>query len=778
MKSFKILIAAAAMVTALASGCMKEPVVTGIDSSKACAKDLTYDPTNSSDKALAFWWNADDALKAGATSFSVQLYKAEDATDIDMYDSSVGQTVQANATTNDAVIFSGLTKGSKYYARVRANYPRSVYSDWCYYTVDGEKYQVKVGSGPIRPGEFESPYPLELLTALSKSLEVGWNTVDGSTGYVLEYKLSSASSWTALPATAAVKAEILDLTPDTQYDIRVKAVASGKESQYATLTASTAPESSLPTEMKTADEFITWLTDGAPIADPSVTYSLVNDLDFTGKNVIPAESFPGVLDGKGHALKNLNLSSPLFAENKGTIRDLVIDASCKFDFTIPEAASIVLNNYGTVSGCTNNATIKFAAESLADPAVIGGIAAFNYGGKITGCTNNGDVTFDIAGTSVAFGVGGIAGYSDGEISSNTNNGGVSASAERCATKKAIGTISSATGCMGGILAYGGAGMTVTSCVNNGALYYNMFKIEGASANMNRNQVGGIVAAPFGDVVGCTNTGKIEAYAVSSADAVFSSNEYIVGVAGISGGDYFTTGNNVSNIIDCVNEGDIFVKFDASKSNSTVGGIVAWPGVEGAEQTVVTRNCINKGNVTVGGYGKGRFGGIQGGSGNLEGCKNYGTVTNNTNVSGSCVGGVCGYRNYNMFIRNCENYGDVVNTHAELVYTGGLIGAWGGQDFNSGEGCVVKCKIEVSGAEGSDLAKYTGFILGRFNGDKKDTLGSDESPIKVGGTLVVSSTETKLDASNFKSYCTGTERVTNLTGGDSSCKRQLKVSFAE
>ena len=72
MKSFKILIAAVAVTAVLFSGCKKEPVFTGVDSTKAGVTDFTYDETMSSPTSISLVWNPQKALDAGATSISVE----------------------------------------------------------------------------------------------------------------------------------------------------------------------------------------------------------------------------------------------------------------------------------------------------------------------------------------------------------------------------------------------------------------------------------------------------------------------------------------------------------------------------------------------------------------------------------------------------------------------------------------------------------------------------------------------------------------------------------
>ena len=119
MKSFKILIAAA-MSAALLAGCAQKEVITGIDKSKAGVTDFAYDETMSSTTSVSLVWNPEQALKAGATSFSVQLAKQEDFSDATMYkpevsmykDTPQGQTIQADADLKSMTVImlaSGLT---------------------------------------------------------------------------------------------------------------------------------------------------------------------------------------------------------------------------------------------------------------------------------------------------------------------------------------------------------------------------------------------------------------------------------------------------------------------------------------------------------------------------------------------------------------------------------------------------------------------------------------------------------------------------------------------
>ena len=132
----------------LAASCVKE-VKTGIDPSMVPPKDVTYDETNSTSTSLGFYWEVDDAIKAGAVSFTAQIVQDEEIGG-DVYTGKTSQTFKATSRPNDGAIFNGLNENAKYYARVRANYPRSIYSEWVYVTgKDGKPAVIKLGTGVV-----------------------------------------------------------------------------------------------------------------------------------------------------------------------------------------------------------------------------------------------------------------------------------------------------------------------------------------------------------------------------------------------------------------------------------------------------------------------------------------------------------------------------------------------------------------------------------------------------------------------------------------------------
>lgn len=136
MKINKMLIAIPAMLAVVLSSCKDDDPTVGIDSSMPAPAEVSYDEMNSSSSSIGVYWDANAALKSGATSFTVQILKKKDVGG-DAYDNTVSHTLQSSDSPYDASQFTGLTEGSKYFVRVRANYPRSVYSEWAYNAKNG-----------------------------------------------------------------------------------------------------------------------------------------------------------------------------------------------------------------------------------------------------------------------------------------------------------------------------------------------------------------------------------------------------------------------------------------------------------------------------------------------------------------------------------------------------------------------------------------------------------------------------------------------------------------
>lgn len=175
MKINKMLIAVTAMLAVVLSGC-KEDETVGIDASMPMPTDVVYDEVNSSNQSIGVIWDARQAISAGATSFTVQLVKTKDGV-ADMYDSSTSQTILTTVSTNDATTFSGLTAGRIYYIRIRANYPRSVFSEWTFAMANGEPARIMVGTGIVDESQEETSSIVAKVEEITESTAIArWST--------------------------------------------------------------------------------------------------------------------------------------------------------------------------------------------------------------------------------------------------------------------------------------------------------------------------------------------------------------------------------------------------------------------------------------------------------------------------------------------------------------------------------------------------------------------------------------------------------------------------
>ena len=752
MKINRLLTAALITLSTVLTGCVKESVwdrETGIDESKAAPEEFTYDEEASSATSMTVYWDGKKAIAAGAKSFLIQL---TDPTNMDKGDTWNTTTTKVIEITDDESVdcetttFTGLKEYDLYYVRIRANYPGSVYSPWVYLSrEDGTPALYQVGHGAV------ALVPAISLNALVKDIEVSWTYCEGAVKYRVEWKKSSETAWQSVE-TEATTYMITGLTPETKYDVKVTSITATAENASDVVSATTKEQPPYPVEVATADEWIAFIN-GEIIglanngADDKVI--LTADLDFTGKEYATAATFKGVIDGNGKTIKNLKATTPLIKEVT-SVKNLTIDATCSFtSTTYPVLAAVAEKTNGIVQDVTNNAPVTVTMSTIDVGYVMGGIVAYAYG-NIERCANNGAVSISATFANTGA-VGGIVGYTEAQVDNTNNTGDVTIAFNEVGVKVAVVNVTAAPS-IGGVvgLAQGNGTFSMTNCTNSGTVNYSL-KSALVSTNMARCGFAGIVGSPNGKVEKCTNTGEI-IINLPLATGV-TGKEMIACVGGIGGSDYHATAQgdrpaqSATDYIDCVNEGTIRMYSDVANSNSTCGGIVGWPGVEGAGQVCVTKNCINRGDIILSGLMKGRFGGIQGGAGHIINCANYGNITANKLNTQSPLGGVAGYSSYNFkFENNISQCSISAQTVVEAV--GGLIGAYAGQVFNGGDNCKVNCAISAAAEGQVDLA----IVVGQVNGAQSMTFGQADKPIVVTGGSI---NGTAITSSNFSQYLHGT-----------------------
>lgn len=750
MKSIKVL-AAVALASSIIIGCKEEDHF-GIDSSKPAPKEFTYDEDNSSETSISVYWDDASMIDAGATSATVQL--TTELNNGDVYDNSVTHTIVYNdekVKVKNATTFTGLKKFSQYYIRVRANYPRSVFSDWVYISQDNEPVQLVLGYGFVKPDFIGIPN--FSATATADAINLTWDPCVNAVKYIIEYKTASGSEWTSAE-TEETTFKITGLSDKTAYEVRAKSInKDGNESEYSEVKKITTLEkAAFPKDIATADEFVA-LFAGKELTTADAT-SLVNitaDIDLSGKTIKTCATFPGILNGNKHSIKNWKSSTPLFTE-VGSVKDLTIDASCSFTPTELEFGIIAIRNVGELTNVTNKANITMSAENFDESVIYGGIVAEGLA-NITDCHNTGKITVTSKAGFKGVAVGGVAGYLSAAMKDCSNEGEIIVSGGFFNGGTDIVNIKNCAPQVGGLVGIGGntetSQFSIKSCTNKGKVSLINTSIEALTIDARRQNLGGIVGGSNGNVEKCKNQGEITVRHATSNGSTVSNKECIIMVGGISGSDYYADNKqNKSNIIECTNEGDINVFTNASKSNSAAGGIVGWPGIEKTSQTVVTKGCVNSGAVTVSGTGKVRTGGIQGGSGNIENCTNSGDITVESGADNVCaVGGIAGFHSQNHFIRNSENTG-TVSAKCGVLGIGGLIGNHGNAENTVLEGCSFKGSVNGGTEENS------GIVVGYLNGSsKKVTFGTTDAPVKIiSGTI----NGTTLDSGNYTKHMNGSK----------------------
>lgn len=749
MKSLKIF-AVAAGILALAA-CTKEQEIYSVaklDESKPAVASFSYDDAASGATSAGFAWNADAALTAGATSFTLEL--TADVSVESVENASKFKVVDAPAVS---YVMNGLPKGAFYYARIRANYPGFLYSKWTYLGSESNPMAVCVGTGVVN-AKFGAPANLKA-NATETSFKATWDPVPFAKSYVFEYKAASVGDWSVIGDLTATSYEVEGLVAKTAYDIRVKAVAEDKESEYSTGSVTTLEPSKFNPQMSKVTDLVEFFKTEAALASTGNEYSLETDIDLTGVEVPSAASFKGTLDGKGHAIKGLAITNPLFAELSGSVKNLTLEGTATPSVKV--FGVLAANSTGSLFKVVNKVAVSYSVDTISDETLIAGIVG-NASGSISECSNEGAVAVSATGGIVNLAVGGIAAKAAAAFEKCTNSGNVSVDSPYASMRKAgnIVTIPDYAPCVAGLVGYALDGFSMTGSSNSGAVTYKNTTIDKTDGAVERILVAGLVAATNGSIFNSNNSGKIVIDVKTSdrAPRTGTGTSYIVCVGGIAGGDYYAGTTQTGTTIDgCTNSGAIDYVSDAANANSTVGGIVGWPGVEGAGSTSTSNKCINTGKITVDGVSKVRIGGIAGGSGHITDCQNDNEIVINSANSSSVAGFICGFHTQNhVFTGNVAK--GKMDVKCQIDGAGGLLGGQGNQAIESGTGCKANCTFTTT-AETTNI----GLVVGKISsGDKVVVLGTEADPIKVKGSI----NGTEITASNFADYIGGNYPLANKT----------------
>lgn len=357
-----------------------------------------------------------------------------------------------------------------------------------------------------------------------------------------------------------------------------------------------------------------------------IYFEMVNDITFSGTESSAIGTikynFEGSFDGKGHSIKNFNVTvnnTPSlqglfgYVGENGVVKNLSME-SPEITGKMGWAAAIAISSKGLVDNChVTNATFKGNTSTGAEQGGVVGYLLAN--GTVSNCTFTGNVTANC-------GFGGIVGCNEGLIENCSTTANITSVAERWSAIM-----------MGGIVAKNSA--TVRNC-----------RFEGSMTGNFQNQMGGIAGRDQqGTIANCANMAHLAA------------SGHCGGIVASAAG---------TSISDCYNLGrinDLFYERDSVNVSYAADNILG--GLAGllSENATITRSWnggFMQGISTVGGL----VGDME--SGSIIDCYNAATVYNvhSARVSGIAAHKIAG----NAVMQRVLSYGTIYN--ASVARTNG------------------------------------------------------------------------------------------------------------
>ena len=392
--------------------------------------------------------------------------------------------------------------------------------------------------------------------------------------------------------------------------------------------------------ISTADELVVFL---AKCVSPEFSLNkqviVTRDIDLAGKQITPAATFAGELDGLYNTMRGVEISTDIGAYLFGTVTADGVIKRVSFDIKLDggDYTSLVRYNYGKIEDVEVSGSVD--GESF-----VGGIAAANYsGGEIVDCKNNAQVNGTLN-------VGGIVGFNAGDVENGKNTGNIN---------NKIFSSSDARGMLnvGGIAGYSTG--DIFGCENAGNIGVDQARY-----------FGGIVGLCSGGLYFCSNSGAV------------GSETYAGGIVGYYG-RFDTNGGNGPSVGGQISS-EIQEWLD-SYFGSDDGSF------EEAEDSGVREiyYCVNSGKVTAENYA----GGIAGHAGaaglDIIGCASSGDITAKTSYAGGIAGDLSASN-----VSECATVGNVIAQKGG--YAGGIAGQSSGTVIYCASACYVEGKTSFVG----------------------------------------------------------------------------------
>jgi len=334
---------------------------------------------------------------------------------------------------------------------------------------------------------------------------------------------------------------------------------------------------------------------------------------------------------------------------------------------IQKVGGVIGYNLGTISSCSNEASLSFATTSISPYQMrvgeVGGVIG-NNGGTVSEISNSGDISISRTenNASVELKFGGVIGLSTTAI-----NGGVGKSISN--SGNILDSYNGVTVTTDG-LRFGGvvgrAQASVQNVTNSGNVTFQM----GSANAMSKLYMGGIIGEMNNsanvEISGCENSGEVY-FNVNSKNAAHT-GDYVGGIVGyIHQDDEFT-----ATVSDNENSGYVHIACTSTTActDLIVGGVIG----KMAESGTVS-NCDNvDGEVALtfsnaahtDNYAGGVIGKASGADLAISGCDNSGYIhggnASKNNGTTMYVGGILAYLGGASSIASCTNTGKLLNDH--------------------------------------------------------------------------------------------------------------------
>ena len=530
-----------------------------------------------------------------------------------------------------------------------------------------------------------------------------------------------------------------------------KTIAAGKVREFENIVYVPDKEQNLKQiyNVATFQEFVSAVAGGKTTLNARLTNnSATLDLSSIASSFESIEGYKGTFDGNGKTISfgTSTATQPLFNELRGVVKNLTVTAKIAETSTSNYEVGIIarsirpsneIDDIAGLQNCTANGSVTYTpSDAVSGNACIGGLVGNNRGGTITGCTNNATVTFANNGSNTVHAmqpsIGGVVGRTQkggdlntqGDISNNTNAGTVV-----CGAKFSQGIY------LGGVLGYQvEKAESISGCTNSG-----LVKATASCSTTGPLQIGGVIGMGKGSIESCSNlaAGVVTTEACSVGTYLCQggvvgrlnrekdsysglSNAGTVNVAATGA----SSGRLIGGVVGRCNEGTTITEFTnsgninytAEDANAVyIGGVVASNTVSG----IVLDNCHSTGGtITYTGAtynGNQYIGGVVGFSQKeISNCTNAATL----NIGGSFartagnyngIGGIVGSMSADAPITNCLNTGNVnysqQTTDFGYTFVGGVAGRTAGSITNSSNGGTVT----ITGKNSANNPFYGGVV---------------------------------------------------------------------